>query len=143
MTPRRRALLLSGLSIAATGIPRLPRAQATSSLDEFLALSSQLTGFPVSALDRTAGAMILKSFEDRGMLPALTRLSDQTNANTPLTQEIVATWYSGVCETNSGPVVVSHDQALVWKSAPYLHPPGQCGGAFGYWSEPPTSLRST
>lgn len=73
------------------------------------------------------------------MLPALTKLSSQMDANTSLTKEIVATWYSGVCQTSAGPAVATHDQALAWHSAPYLHPPGVCGGAFGYWSESPSS----
>lgn len=140
MTLRRRTFLLSGLSIAAAGIPRLGWAQAAWSLDDFLALSSRLTGFPVSALNKAAGAFILKSFEDRGMLPALRELSSQTDTSSTLTKEIIATWYSGECQTKAGPAVATHDQALAWHSAPYLHPPGVCGGAFGHWSEPSTAI---
>ncbi|MBV6271692.1 sorbitol dehydrogenase family protein [Alcaligenaceae bacterium CGII-47] len=140
MIPRRRAILLSGLAIATTGVPRPGLTQTVWSLDEFLTLSSHLTGFPVTALDRTVGTFILQSFEDRGMLPALRMLSGQTDTNPPLTKEIIATWYTGICQTTTGLAVATHDQALVWHSAPYLHPPGICGGAFGYWSEPPTLI---
>lgn len=126
MTIRRRAILLSTVAAAVAGLPRLGMAQAAAPLDDFLALSARLTGFPVSALSAGVGELLLKSFQTRGELQA-----------PALSAEIIAAWYSGVSQTAAGPVVVTHDQALVWHSADFLHPPGQCGGAFGYWSLPP------
>ena len=89
----------------------------------------------------SAGAVLLKSFQERGVLPAPSTVS----ATAPLppaaawSQAIVAAWYSGVYDTPAGPGVATHDEALMWHCADFMHPPGQCGGGFGYWSEAPLS----
>ena len=105
MKIRRRAVLLSTVAVATTGWSQWGMAQSVASVDDFMALSARLTGFPVSALSA----------------------------------EIVAAWYSGVVTTPTGPKVVTHSEALVWHSAEFLHPPGQCGGAFGHWATPPST----
>lgn len=126
MTIRRRSILLSTVAMATAGWPLMGVAQAAAPVDDFLALSARLTGFKVSELSASVGAMLLQSFQS------------QTALKGPkLNQEIIAAWYSGISQTPAGPVVVTHQEALVWRSAAYLHPPGQCGGAFGYWSTAP------
>ncbi len=35
------------------------------------------------------------------------------------------------------PKIVSYLGAAVWRALPFTKPPGECGGAFGYWSSPP------
>jgi hypothetical protein len=130
MTIRRRAILLTTLATATVGWPLMGGAQTQSqsqaSVNDFLALSARLTGFPVSELSAGVGAMLLQSFQTQGTLKG-----------PKFNQEIIAAWYSGISQTPAGPVVVTHQEALVWRSAGFLHPPGQCGGAFGYWSTPP------
>lgn len=132
----RRAVLLSTLAAAMGGWPLMggtqPLAQAQTpsqaSVNDFLALSAGLTGFAMSELSASVGAMLLQSFQAQATLKG-----------PKLNQEIIAAWYSGIRQTPAGPVVVTHQDALVWRSAAFLHPPGQCGGAFGYWSTPPES----
>ncbi len=46
---------------------------------------------------------------------------------------VVAAWYSGMV----GSRVVTYTDALAWNAVPFTKPAGYCGGAFGYWSEPP------
>lgn len=136
MTFRRRDVLLTGLSAAAAASwPHMSWAQATWSAPEFLTMSARLTGFPVAQLNPSVGAALLKTLQARGSLPALNTLSPSS----ALSQEIVATWYSGIANTAAGPVVLTHEDALMWRCADFMHPPGQCGGAFGYWAEPPAS----
>lgn len=129
MTIRRRAILLSTVAATTAAWPQLGTTKAAPPLDAFMALSARLTGFPVSALSASVGVMLLKSFPAQTALKA--PLSPKRNA------QIIAAWYSGVRPTAAGPVVVTHAEALVWHSADFLHPPGQCGGAFGHWSLPP------
>ncbi len=139
MTIRRRAMLLSTVAVATAGWPQLGAARAAAPLNSFLALSARLTGFPVSALSAGVGAMLLQSFQAQGALKAPGQLAKNATLSPALTADIIAAWYSGVSQTAAGPVVVTHDDALVWHSADFLHPPGQCGGAFGYWSTPPAN----
>jgi len=46
---------------------------------------------------------------------------------------IVAAWHGGFV----GSTLISYPGALAWKAVPFLRPGGYCGGAFGYWAEPP------
>ncbi len=137
MTIRRRAMLISTVAAATAGWPVLGMAQTAAPVDGFLALSARLTGFPVSQLSAGVGALLLKSFQAQGALKAPGQLAANAAVSPALSAEIITAWYSGVSQTKSGPVVVTHDDALVWQSADFLHPPGQCGGAFGYWATPP------
>ena len=133
MTISRRAILLSTVAASTAAWPQLGAAQPATLLEGFMALSARLTGFPVSALGAGVGEFLLKSYQARGQLAV------NAKPSATLSAEIIAAWYSGVCQTAVGPVIVTHDEALVWRSADFLHPPGQCGGAFGYWSTPPVN----
>lgn len=139
MRLRRRDILLTGLSATAATWPQLGWAQAAWSLKDFLGVSARLTGFPVAQLSTSAGAVLLKSFQERGVLPALSTLpaTAPLSASAAWSQDIVAAWYSGVYQSPAGARVATHDEALVWHCADFMHPPGQCGGAFGHWSEAP------
>lgn len=122
MTIRRRTILLSTVATATAGWPQLGVAQAAGPVGDFLALSARLTGFPVSALSAGVGAMLLKSFQAQGAQPGPGQLAANTTRSPALDAEIIAAWYSGVSQTAAGPVVVTHDEALVWHSADFLHP---------------------
>ena len=139
MTIRRRAILISTVAAATAGWPQLGAAQAAAPVDDFLALSARLTGFPVSALSAGVGALLLESFQTRLALQAPGQLAATATLSSTLSAEIIDAWYSGVITTAAGPVVVTHDEALVWHCADFLHPPGQCGGEFGHWSTPPAN----
>jgi hypothetical protein len=60
-------------------------------------------------------------------------------SRTPLANAIVAAWYSGVYDGAKGPAVADFTGALVWDALTYTKPFGECGGATGYWSDPPES----
>ncbi len=139
MTISRRAILLSTVAASTAAWHPLGVAHAAAPVDDFLALSARLTGFPVSALNAGVGAMLLQSFQAQGALQAPGQLAANAVLSPVLNAEIIAAWYSGVSQTATGPVVVTHDEALVWRSADFLHPPAQCGGAFGHWSTPPVN----
>ncbi|MCK9514222.1 MAG: sorbitol dehydrogenase family protein [Pigmentiphaga sp.] len=136
----RRMVLLSGLAAVSAGLPVRLFAQAGFSLEAFVALSASLTGFPAAMLDPRAARVLYAAFEDRGLLPELARLATQAEpgaVESPLGNEVVAAWYSGVVQTVHGPVVGLYTSALLWKSAPFLHPSSTCGGLTGYWGDPP------
>jgi hypothetical protein len=140
--PNRRAVLLSGLAVATTSLPHQIFAQTDFSLDDFIALSSTLTGAPVSALDVHAARIMLDAFRERGLSTALAQLANQASPGvtaSPLRNEVVAAWYSGVCKTAKGSVVATYTQALCWRNSTFLHPAGWCGGATGYWGQPPVA----
>lgn len=138
--PDRRTVLLAVLATAAAKLPVRLLAQPGFSLESFVELSARLTGAPASTLDLAAARVIYDAFDGRGLLPALASLSGQTEpegVGQQLADEVVEVWYSGICETANGPVVATHTAALLWGSAPFLHPPGVCGGVTGYWGDPP------
>ena len=139
MIPRRRALLLSGLSVAVAELSGPCFAQTSLLPGEFLALSSRLTGVPVTALGIDTAGFILKCLQERHPTSALSALYAQPHADSELSREVVAAWYSGLCQTTTGTVVATHDRALVWHSTSFMHPPGICGEAFGHWSDPPAT----
>lgn len=140
--PDRRSVLLAGLAVASAGLPLRLQAREGFSLDDFIALSSSLTDIPVAALDREAARIIYEAFDKRGLLPELGRLAGQAHperAGSPLGGEVVAAWYSGICQSVNGPVLAAYTSALIWNTASFLHPLGTCGGPSGYWGDPPTT----
>ena len=138
--PDRRAVLLAGLAVASAGLPVRLLAQPVFTLNAFIDLSARLAGVPAARLDPAAARAMYEAFDGRGLLPDLARLAGQANpgdAGRRLGDEVVAAWYSGICETVNGPVVATYTGALLWGSASFLHPSGVCGGATGYWGDPP------
>ena len=140
-SPHRRALILSGLTGAAiAGLPYLPQARAATmpfTLDAFITLSSQLTHRPASSLNREMAQRIVDAFLAQGKQHELTALVRDPSAQTPLATELRAAWFSGLSpEPDTAPLGYQH--ALVWSAAAFLHVPGQCGGATGYWAQPPS-----
>lgn len=137
----RRTVLLAGLAAVSVGVPLRGTAQTNLTLDGFIALSATLTGVPASQLDRRAAQIMYGAFAGRGLLPGLAELAHAgtDHANPALGNEVVAAWYSGVCNAIDGPVMATYTGALLWDSASFLHPPGLCGGVTGYWGAPPTT----
>ncbi len=136
----RRKMLLVGMATAGTAtVPSGLFAQVGFSLQDFLQLSSLLTGLPVSALNPNFARFIYAAYSERGVLDELAQLAaDPAPESLPsrAADELVAAWYSGVVQTMAGPVMGNYHSALLW-STPGLHPAGVCGGYTGYWSEPP------
>lgn len=140
MNSRRRALLLTGLSVAALQWPIAARAKVATTqptLDDFLALSARLSGRDISSLSRDMGSAILDFLHQHGRLAQLSALFDDPSSNQELAREVLTAWYCGQLPMVSQTTVIGFSQALVFSAAPFLHAPGMCGGATGYWSDPP------
>lgn len=142
MNSRRRALLLTSLSLTALQWPIAGQAQAATpsiALGDFLALSGRLSGREVASLDRNLAGAIFDVLRQQGRLDELTSLLDNDSANPELAAEVLTAWYCGQLPIPSQTTVIGFSQALVWSAAPFLHAPGMCGGATGYWAEPPSN----
>lgn len=138
--PTRRALLASAGAAAlavATGLPAA--AQTPLTVEQFLALSTRLTGKP--GLDRTTATMLLDGFAGTGKsadLAALVAAGGNATVKTrPLANAVVAAWYCGVYDTAGGKAVAGFDTALMWDAMRFTKPVGMCGGESGYWAAPP------
>lgn len=160
----RRRFLLLGAALAVAGPAACAeQTDVAPDLDEFLHLSSLLTGFAASDLDRTLGQTYLDTlnraliapftlahlYEQAGLRSKTppktfeelerTGIFDRQPAKSAL-EEIMTSWYSGTV-----PVVGTHrirvatyDAALSWKAITWTSPNMECRGALGFWSDPPS-----
>jgi hypothetical protein len=139
----RRDVLLAGVGAAitaagASGFPAALFAQATVTVDAFVALSEKLTG--AKDLDATVAKTLLGGFLATGNGAALAEMvaDDATfTSHTDLANAIVAAWYSGVYDTGKGEAVADFTGALVWTALDFTKPWAECGGTTGYWAEAP------
>lgn len=135
----RRALLMNlGAAIAAAGAAGFPAtlfAQAPITVEQFLAVSEKLTGKP--SLDATVAKTILGGFLATGNGPALAKLAAGGDDLGPVADAIVGAWYSGLYGTADGDAVATFTEALVWDALTFTKPWAECGGATGYWADPP------
>ena len=139
----RRALMLgsAGMTLAlAAGLGRPAAARDAISLDDFLKVSARLTDQDAADLDPDAAARILQGLTSIGRGPGLVLLAqDPAVTAGTVADDIVAAWYSGVCDTDRGEVLATFTGALVWNALDYTKPFGSCGGETGYWAEAPQS----
>lgn len=143
MDTQRRSLMLGTVSILALGLPAPGWTQPTQlTPDAFIQLSAILCQRPAATLDRSMAQRILQEFQIRGKSSRLQALQQDVLADASLANELRSIWFSGLMDTSTGVVVVGFTQALTWSSSPSLHAPGNCGGATGYWSDPPSGHTS-
>jgi hypothetical protein len=122
----RRAFLLLA---AALWPAACRRPAAPLSLDEFLALSTRLTGF--SDLDKDAAAELFKGWHAKpDGASRLRKLDLATEA------ELLIEWYTGIQTLNGSPHQATHTGALQWLVL-RIPAPGTCAGAFGAWATKP------
>jgi hypothetical protein len=117
--------------VAASGAPIARMAGATQSftLDDFLALSSRVTGR--TDLDRAAAAVFFT-----GLLETPGNAERLMRPDAALEREILVSWYTGTYEVRGERRLATHTGALQWR-AMGVAPPGACAGRFGAWSQPP------
>lgn len=161
MELRRRALLISGVSATTLGLPGVVGAQTPAGagrnvadqtsqqtrdggapsvgVDELIALSAAVTGREASAFDKDMAQQILQGLQAQGRLPQLAALHADPQAEPALANALRVAWYSGTLPGSPQPQFVGFQGALLWSAVPFLHVPAQCGGATGYWSEPPAA----
>ena len=111
MQLRRRAFI-AALGLVTPWFRAAPHAQSFS-LDDFLALSSRLTGY--TDLDRKIGGTLLNNLLASDMAARLARPDAPGEAR-----------------------VVTHTGALQWRALG-MPAPGLCDGPFGTWARPPRS----
>ena len=132
----RRAFLTTVACVAASGAPiaRIARAAQSFTLDDFLALSSRLTGR--TDLDRAAAAVFLK-----GLLETPGNAERLMRPDAALERDIIVSWYTGTYEVRGERRLATHTGALQWRAIG-VPAPGACAGRFGAWSQPPrTAVR--
>lgn len=138
LTRRQLLLTTAGLAgIAAAGSASPLRAATAVTTDQFLRLSTALTG--VADLDAGVAATLLRGLLATGQGTTLAALVAGANDSPAraLANEIVAEWYSGLYDDGKAQAVATFDQALLWNALSFTKPFGSCGGAPGYWADPP------
>lgn len=143
----RRRMLLGGaavLGLSASGLlaraPGIRQAAAEEvDLESFLVLSRSLTGH--GDLDPHVGAIylnaLLQSPDKAAELKTLLAAPADDGAASELAAEIVTQWYTGIYESGGTQITAAYQGALMWRAMSFTPPPGDCQGAFGFWSRPP------
>ncbi|MEM8853202.1 MAG: sugar dehydrogenase complex small subunit [Pseudomonadota bacterium] len=132
--------IASAIAAAALAVAGAPSVAATQvRVDAFLALSERLTGH--SSLSADVAKTLLEAIHASAGGTELEALVDGTLADDgALANRIVGDWYSGVAVAGDGKdVVATYEGALMWKALTFTKPMGVCGGATGYWQDPPRS----
>lgn len=158
-----RRKFISYCSLAATAAliyPLTPGCSKKSSLDpdEFIKLSSALTGFKESELDRTLAIAYMKSISEfppsDASLPELyadlniesnktadSNSIEKTILNAPkkklLADTIINYWMSATYKIKDGMKVSNYQEMYAFKATGYLIPNAQCRGDFGFWQNKP------
>lgn len=125
-TVGRRAFLAM-IAVIAPAFGASPRAQSFS-VDDFLALSSRLTGY--DNLDRGIAGTLLKNF-----LAAPRSAARLKQPDASLERDIIVAWYTGVHQVAGEAQLVTHNGALQWRALG-MPAPGNCAGPFGSWAKP-------
>ena len=128
-----RRAFITAVALVTRWFPAEPRAQ-TFSTDDFIALSSRLTG--QSDLDRETAGIFLKNLLATPGINAA-RLA---RPDTALERDIIVAWYTGVQQVRGEAQLVTHTRAVQW-SALRMPAPGTCVGPFAAWAEPHRSPR--
>lgn len=136
LSPTRRHLLIGGSAAALAAFAQWPGAASAVELDpeRFLALSERLTR--KDDISGDIATAMLEAFKATGRADELAALVDGADKQ-ELTNEIVAAWYSGVSPDPDSNDVLTYTDALMWQAMSFTKPMGYCGGAMGYWAEPP------
>lgn len=158
---RRKFITVCAMGTAAAAVYSVFPACSKSggiSQDEFIKLSSVLTGFKPDELDKTLAAEYYKSLTQ--FPPSKASLGDiyktiglgdgenpgktfiegtifTNNEEKIFANTIIKYWYTGTYKTAQGMKVSNYQQAYAWKATGYLIPNAQCRGTFGFWQNKP------
>jgi len=132
----RRQLLCGASAVSVLAwLPRLGHAAPMSfGLDAFLALSKEQV--ERSEVSKDMAAELLHAFSAAGKKDALAALA-AGNEDLQLANTLVVCWYTGNSPDPDAPQALHYTDALIWDAMAYTKPAGYCGGAMGYWAEPP------
>ena len=126
MQLRRRAFI-AALGLVMPWFRAAPHAQSFS-VDDFLALSSRLTGY--TGLDRKIGGILLSN-----LLAAPDTAARLSRPDAALERDIIVAWYTGIQQVRGEARLITHTGALQWRALG-MPAPGSCVGAFGRWAKP-------
>jgi hypothetical protein len=126
MSLGRRAFLAT-IAMVTPWLRATPRAQFP--IDDFLALSSRLTGH--ANLDREIAGIFLKNLL---ATPGITA-ARLARPDPELERDIIVAWYTGVHSVRGQAQLVTHAGALQWWALG-MRAPGTCVGLFGTWAKP-------
>lgn len=151
-------------SVAAAGAVIIPIVDGCSEKNvefgdaEFMKLSSILTGFSESELDKSLAITYhtsLKNFPpSKKSLQEFYRALNLDSENILTVEEVedviiknpeykkladtlITYWMSGIYKTKDGMKVSDYEKMYAWKSTGYLIPNAQCRGDFGFWQNKP------
>jgi hypothetical protein len=134
----RRQIISAAIAASALSVPTWCLASGFS-VNEMILLSAKLTQKSPNLFLPVIAQKMLEAYAQRGFTHRLQALLANPESDLELANEIVASWYSGIAETLQGPQVITYNNALMWSAAPFLHPPGNCGGLTNYWTLSPSS----
>lgn len=135
----RRAWLAQGAALLAApwaGPPAIA-ADHPALLAQLMALSREWT--QRADLDQSVGAALLAGLLAGSTPGRLQALLGGARPDSPLAGTVVAAWYSGMLELHGTTRLLAYNDALLWQAMPFTKPPGRCGGATGYWADPPVT----
>lgn len=132
----RRALLRGASALSVLALMEAPAQALGAKLDSegFLKLSRKL--LEQTNVSKDIGDQMLNAFTALGKQSELAGLV-AGRRNDELASKIVASWYTGESPDPASPTALSYTDSLIWDALDYTKPMGYCGGATGYWSEPP------
>ncbi len=155
-TATRARALSSPVARPAEGTPQ---PGATEGLEQFLLLSSVLTG--VANLDPVVGSVYLQALQQGDFEASLEELYEMASldpqaeqdisdleqaglfdeeSTSTLADTIIRYWYTGVYDTADGEqAVATYVDALAWKALPWTKPNSICA-SFGFWEERPRAV---
>jgi hypothetical protein len=157
---RRDFIKASAAGLALISFPFLQSCSKKSevSLDEFIQLSSLLTGFDSSQLDKGLAQKYLTSIttvppSSSTMGELYTRFGLSLNKpvnfdvdvsvalvdddDKALAQAIISYWYIGEYKTSSGMQMAAFNNNLGWTATVYGSPESECHGSTNSWAAPP------
>lgn len=153
MNKNRRDLLRSGAwtGLWLGGLPlsagAFDASEVKLSLDGFIALCARWCGCSDALLDRGFAARLLERLRALGhgddLAQALSAIEESpgSEASQLLRARLLAAWFTGRLPAMGGDTQAvepdDFEYALIWSTVPFLHLPGTCGGAHGYWAQPP------
>lgn len=103
-------------------------------LNAFIALSEKQV--KQTGLSDDLAAAMLKAYATLGKEHALAAMA-AGKRNAALGNSLVTAWYTGESPDPDDPQVLDYTDALIWQTMDYTKPMGYCGGAVGYWADPP------
>lgn len=132
----RRSFLLATSAVSVLSLVPLPAWALTPNfdVDAFLALSEKHVG--QTDLPKDLAAAMLKAYSTLGKEHALAALA-AGKKDSDLANSLVTAWYTGESPDPDDLQVLDYTDTLIWQAMDYTKPMGYCGGAVGYWADPP------